>query len=311
MRAVFASLFLLFCSSSALDVASLVAFADANWDCTTAACTARVTQGTFQDSYQCSEFVSRSVAAGGGIPGLAPTDPQSSFGNYQFNGKTYDLLWVSSVQGLPLGLEDFLQVAGWTNIGSDCTKITAGNVIITDGSNGPHSHNLIGVGNQLADAHNSAALHTNPCYYTVNAVYAAPPVSGTNSNTPSPATSPATAASPATSAPPTVSCVAVYNTTTSVNLRDAASLNGRILMAMPAGSIIYDVAGTTVAANGYNWREVRFGNTVGFAADSYLVRVGPCPTSAVITPTAAVALGCSIGYNAIVLFAAIAAVLVL
>jgi hypothetical protein len=69
--------------------------------------------GEYQPDYQCAEFVSRSLAAGGYIPGLHGNESQSRFLNYHHNGKTYDLLWVSHKQGGPLGLEDLLIVLGW------------------------------------------------------------------------------------------------------------------------------------------------------------------------------------------------------
>jgi len=254
--------------ASAFDSNAAASFADANWNCVTAACTSRVTSGTFQSQYQCAEFVSRSLAAGGGIPGLNGNSPQSAFLTHRVNGKTYDLLWVSSVQGLPYGMEDYLQDMGWKNIGTDCTKVRAGHAVITTGSDGPHSHTIVGVGNQLADAHNAAHLHTNPCFYTVEAIYEAP---GGSTPTPPP--------------PPPAGCVGIYQTTTDLNLRSSPSTTGTILQTIPSGSTVYDISGTTIAANGFNWRNIEFNGQKGYSADSFLTKTGTCtaPQSYCIT----------------------------
>lgn len=97
----------------AQDPDQVVSYADGEWNCADPACDERVNEGDSQPNYECAEFVSRCLAAGGYIPNLSQNDSQSAYYNYQYQGTNYDLLWVSSVQGQPLGLEDLLQVLGW------------------------------------------------------------------------------------------------------------------------------------------------------------------------------------------------------
>src|SRR5690242_18880095 len=47
-----------------------VSYADSHWNCATAVCTSRVPAGTGQPNFQCAEFVARSLAAVGKVPGL-------------------------------------------------------------------------------------------------------------------------------------------------------------------------------------------------------------------------------------------------
>lgn len=62
------------------------------------ACTSTVSEGSGQSGYQCAEFVARSLAAGGYIPGLSGLESQGSYDPYVYNGSSYDLLWVSDLQ---------------------------------------------------------------------------------------------------------------------------------------------------------------------------------------------------------------------
>lgn len=244
----------------ALNGALVTSFADAHWNCVDAACSSRVSAGTFQSNYQCAEFVSRSLAAAGVFPGLTASSSQSAFLNYKYsNGKTYDLLWVSSVQGLPLGLEDLLQVLGWKSVGTSCSAVQAGYVGICTGSDGPHSHTWVGVGANLADAHNSARFHV-PCTFFPNNVIYAPPGG----------------VSPPAPAPEPSGCVAEYTTTTEVNLRASASLSGAIVLVLPNGATVYDMSGSTTASGGYNWRHISYNGQLGYAADNYLTKVKDC-----------------------------------
>jgi len=267
------------------DIASVVSFADANWNCTDSTCATRVISGTFQPSYQCSEFVSRSLAAGGYID-LGPNDPQSAYLSHTVNGKKYDMLWVSSVQGLPYGMEDYFIDMGWINVGSDCNTVKAGYAVICVGADGPHSHAIVGVGNKLADSHNSAALHTNPCYYNVNAIYA-PPGTVPSGQTFAAPVGTSTPPAPAPTFP--AGCSGVYTTNTASNLRDGASITANILLVMPSGSTVYDISGTTTAAGAYNWRHVQFNGTTGYCADTLLNRSGNCVVLTTAAPHAVTA----------------------
>jgi len=157
-------------STTLADPNSLVsAFADANWNCADVACTQTVPAGSAQPNYECAEFVSRSLAAGGYIPGLQPKDAQSAYGSYSYKGITYDLLWVSSKQGPPLGLQDFLEVLGWSQVSS----VDAATVAFVTGSEGPYHHVVVGVSPGTLDAHNMARYHVPTSFYTVNSLYAA------------------------------------------------------------------------------------------------------------------------------------------
>jgi len=251
-----------------LNSAAVTTFADSHWNCADQACTTKVSAGTFQNNYECAEFVSRSISAGGAFPGLADTDSQASFGSYSLNGKTYDLLWVSSGEGGPLGLEDALKEMGWVDVGTNCaTSIKAGYVAIVNGADGPRSHTFVGVGENLGDAHNNAQFHVSGCFYgTPNAIYAPP--GGAQ-----PPVQPA-------------GCKEVYQTSVSLNLRSAASTTASILVVMPAGATVYDMTGKETAEGGYNWRNINYNGRLGYAADTYLTAVGPCVTKQYFCVTA-------------------------
>jgi len=264
-----ALLLALFGVAYALNGALVTSFADANWNCVDPSCSARVSAGTFQDNYECAEFVSRSLSAAGVFPGLSPSSSQSAFGNYKWsNGKTYDLLWVSNDEGGPLGLEDILKAMGWKSVGTDCSAVTAGYVGICTGADGPHSHTWVGVGPNLADAHNSARFHVPCTFYPNNVIYAPP-----GGSTPTPVPQPS-------------GCKGVYTVDGSVNLRATPSLSGKIVLVMNGGSTVYDVSGTTTAANGYNWRHISYDGTLGYAADSLLTFVKACSAAATYCITA-------------------------
>jgi hypothetical protein len=151
-------------------------FGDRNWDCGDVNCSQVVANGAGQPNYECAEFVARGLAAGGLIPNLAYNSPQSDYGNYNYNGVKYDLLWVSSKQGGPLGLGDCLLKMGWTSAGASASAIKIGSYVAVDGSDGPYSHVALGVGSNLLDAHNNARYHVAGSYYTINAVYNKPAV---------------------------------------------------------------------------------------------------------------------------------------
>jgi len=149
-------------------------FGDRNWDCANPDCTSVVADGAGQPNYECAEFVARSLAAGGLIPNIGAFAAQSSYGNYHYNSVVYDLLWVSSKQGGPLGLGDCLLKMGWHSNGTTASAIKIGSYVAVDGSAGAYSHVALGVGSELLDAHNNARYHVGASYYTINAIYNAP-----------------------------------------------------------------------------------------------------------------------------------------
>jgi uncharacterized protein YraI len=74
-------------------------------------------------------------------------------------------------------------------------------------------------------------------------------------------------------------CFRILKTTASVNLRSLPTINGSIITVIPMGSQVYQVGnGASVSADGYNWDNINYNNQVGFAANSFLVDAGACPT---------------------------------
>jgi hypothetical protein len=157
-----------------INTAALIQFADTNWNCAQAACTSKVSAGSGQSNYQCAEFVSRCLSAAGYIPNLTPGASQSAYLNYQYQGVTYDLLWVSSKQGPPKGLEDFLIVLGWKNVGTNPSLIVPGSAVMCVGAEGAYSHVAVGIGKNMVDAHNNARFHEPGSFYQINAIYNPP-----------------------------------------------------------------------------------------------------------------------------------------
>jgi len=152
-------------------------FADRYWNCADVGCTSTVAAGSAQPNYECAEFVARSLAAGGYVPGLTGLEAQSKYDPYVYGSKSYDLLWVSSQQGGPLGLREYLLAAGWKSGGS----INMHSAVIVTGSTGPYGHVAIGVDSNVCDAHNMARFHITSCstYYSVTQVLN-PPALGAN-----------------------------------------------------------------------------------------------------------------------------------
>jgi len=160
--------------SSGGNINNVIDFANANWNCANAACTSLVSVGSGQPNYECAEFVARSLAAGGLIPGITPGASQNAYYTYKYKGTTYDLLWVSSKQGGPKGLEDLLIVLGWKHMGTSTSNIHAASAIMCHGSSGNYGHTVVGVGNNVVDAHNVARYKASGSIYTINAIYNPP-----------------------------------------------------------------------------------------------------------------------------------------
>jgi len=148
-------------------------FADQEWNCADVSCSSHVCTGCGQPNYQCAEFVARVLASGGLIP-LSPTAPQSSYEYFHANGRTYDLLWVSSKNGGITGLDDYLGDSGWTSCGGYNTCVTECSALIVVGADGPYSHAVAGVGLELCDAHNVARYHVPPSIYSLDNVWNPP-----------------------------------------------------------------------------------------------------------------------------------------
>ncbi|HEY7418100.1 MAG TPA: amidase domain-containing protein [Ktedonobacteraceae bacterium] len=150
-------------------------YADAHWNCANAACTSRVPAGAAQPNEQCAEFVSRSLAAEGLVPGLTSHSSQAAFGHYKAkNGKIYDLLWVgvtasgfTSLRGL---YQYVTQNKVGTDIGKNLSKAVPGDVAIYFVNEGHTAIKVAGSGSgSLFDAHNNARHHVPNEYsaYTI------------------------------------------------------------------------------------------------------------------------------------------------
>lgn len=143
-----------------------VAFANAHWNCWTAACTSRVQAGAGQPYYQCAEFVARALAYEGFIPGLSSTSSQSAYEYYRpGNGKTYDLLAITpGIAGPGVGtISDFLLTYGYfVNIGTNLGNTQPGDMVVyKDRSGTPQHIGLVirhgtSTSNTMLDFHNSA-----------------------------------------------------------------------------------------------------------------------------------------------------------
>ena len=160
-------------TSSAANAAAV--YADAHWNCANAACTSRVPAGAAQPNEQCAEFVSRSLAAAGLVPGLTPNSSQAAYGSYRAkNGKVYDLLWVgASASGLTslAGLYQYVTQTGvGTDIGKNLSAAVPGDVAIYFVNDGHTAIKVAGSGSgSLFDAHNNARYHVPNEYsaYTI------------------------------------------------------------------------------------------------------------------------------------------------
>jgi len=152
---------------------SCAPFANAQWNCADPNCDSTVCTGCGQPNYQCAEFVARTLASGGLIP-LGPYDAQSAYGSFRANGRTYDLLWVSSKNGGILGLEDYLKDSGWTECGSSASCVSECSALMVVGSEGAYSHTVVGIADQVCDAHNVARYQVAPTFYRINDVWNPP-----------------------------------------------------------------------------------------------------------------------------------------
>jgi len=146
------------------------AFADLQWNCVDPYCSSKVNEGGSQDNYGGAEFVSRSLASAGYVPGLFPTDPQDAYQGYTYGDTTYDLTWASSEHGGGPGVEDFLWAIGWGGSASagdimDCA------VVFPVSENPEAPDILIGVGNILVDGHAPARYHHDGNEFYIDTVY--------------------------------------------------------------------------------------------------------------------------------------------
>jgi len=152
---------------------SCAPFANSQWNCASPSCGSHVCTGCGQPNYECAEFVARSLASAGLIP-LSPLSAQSEYGSFRANGKTYDLLWVSSKNGGIRGLEDYLKDSGWHECGNSQSCINDCSALMVTGSDGPYSHTVVGIAHQVVDAHNVARYQVSASFYAINDVWNPP-----------------------------------------------------------------------------------------------------------------------------------------
>jgi len=100
--------------------------------------------------WECAEFVARSIANGGYIPGLGAYDSTDSYGDYH----GYNLRVVGT-------LHDGLVSLGWSEQSTNPNGIQGGWAIMGNAGDGPWSHACIGVGPGAIDCHNSAACQVS------------------------------------------------------------------------------------------------------------------------------------------------------
>jgi hypothetical protein len=126
-----------------------------------------VPQGAAQPNFQCAEFVARSLAYEGFIPGLSSNSSQRAYEYYRpGNGKTYDLLLITPLPGYHT-LADFLLTFGYfRNVGHNVGNAEPGDMVVfADG--GIPQHIVLIVSSHFSvstiriDAHNNAA-HNYP-----------------------------------------------------------------------------------------------------------------------------------------------------
>jgi len=89
IAAIFALLALV--AGALANAAAVKKYADEHWNCADIHCKTRVSAGSAQPKFQCAEFVARSLAAGGYIPGLGPNDSQSAYAAHKHGGKVCSL----------------------------------------------------------------------------------------------------------------------------------------------------------------------------------------------------------------------------
>ncbi|WP_042416571.1 amidase domain-containing protein [Streptacidiphilus anmyonensis] len=157
----------------ALMRAAEVRYADAHWNWTAWNDSTPVAGGADQPNYQCAEFVARSLAAAGLIPGLSPDAPQNDYFTYHApNGEVYDLLLISDLPQYH-NLYDYLHDSGiGVDLGDHPELAKPGDVVVTyAGPDGTKSHTGLvataatATSEPLVDGHNHARLDYGYHYF--------------------------------------------------------------------------------------------------------------------------------------------------
>lgn len=151
---------------NALTRAIEVAYADTHWSWTAWNDPTPVAFGDGQPNYQCAEFVARSMAAAGLIPGLGPNDPQNDYFEYTApNGKTYDLLLITPLPQYNT-IYDYLMDSGLAkDVGDDPADAQPGDMVVTYlGYDGEASHMGLIATAQTATSEPTVDAHNNARY---------------------------------------------------------------------------------------------------------------------------------------------------
>jgi hypothetical protein len=150
-----------------------VRFADSHWNWTAWNDSTPVAFGAGQPDYQCAEFVARSLAAAGLIPGLNATSSQNDYLHYHApNGRVYDLLLITPLPKYKT-VYDYLMDSGLaTDAGNDEAAAQPGDVVVTYlGRHGEASHVALvataptATAQAAVDAHNNARHRYAYHYY--------------------------------------------------------------------------------------------------------------------------------------------------
>ncbi|MFB7055346.1 hypothetical protein ACFCXT_19740 [Streptomyces vinaceus] len=125
-----------------------------------------VGRGSATPGFQCAEYVARSLAAAGLIPGLSSDAPQPDYGHYSArNGKEYDLLLISDRPGFRTLYDFLLDSRLGIDVGDRPDEAQPGDVVVSF-DRGQHVKLHTGLvvrsGNAgaqpLMDAHNDSCL---------------------------------------------------------------------------------------------------------------------------------------------------------
>jgi hypothetical protein len=126
--------------------------------------------GSPQAPYGCAPYVAHALAAGGfvAIDSSPFCGSLNKYSAVKFGSIYYDLNVVGKQDPNCSGgacLLDYLIARGWTTT----SKVVAGTVCAVQGSDGPYTHVVLGVGDNICNAHNMAHHHVSCTdYFTFN-----------------------------------------------------------------------------------------------------------------------------------------------
>lgn len=151
--------------SNGTNISAMLKYADETWNCIGShppcvGC-ATVKAHSWQDPYGCAPYVAHCAAAGGFIKHVSLCGTIDEYSSVPYDGHQYELNCVSQhdtgCSGGGLSLTDYLLATGWTKT----QKIKAGTVCAVNGGDGDWTHIILGVGDNICNAHNYAAYHVD------------------------------------------------------------------------------------------------------------------------------------------------------